>query len=240
MTFARIVFAFALLMLVIGIAGSRYISEVVFAPLQGSAGTPIAAVPHSATPRDTATATPTLTTLPVPTRAHTSTLQPTPTISPTPTARPLVTRVLTPSGKRLPRHRAKTGLKPTATATTLPTPTTGTVALARYWVGSQLAQGGQTVSIGYVIDNETGHTARVLLGASIKGSRVIGWSAGLSDPYHDVVAVVPPGVSTHVRFFTLPPSLQPGVYDVAWGLRSASTGLRDALVTAYAALHVTH
>jgi hypothetical protein len=113
------------------------------------------------------------------------------------------------------------------------------VALARYWVGSQLARGGQTVSIGYVIDNETGHTARVWLGASIKGSRVLGWAAGLSDPSHDVVAIVPPGVSTHVRFFTLPPNLYPGVYDVAWGLRSARTGLRDALVTAYAALRVS-
>jgi hypothetical protein len=244
MTFARIVFAFALLMLVVGIVGSRYISEVVFAPLQGSAGTPIAAATHAATPKAaaTATATPTPTILPAPARAPTSTPRPTATISPTPTPRPLVTRVLKPGGKRLQHHRAKPKLKPTATATTLPTPTatTGTVALARYWVGSQLARGGQTVSIGYVIDNETGQTARVLLGASIKGSRVVAWSASLSDPYHDVVAMVPPGVSTHVRFFTLPPSLQPGMYDVAWGLRSARTGLRDALVTGYAALRVTH
>jgi hypothetical protein len=242
MTFARVVFAFALLMLVVGIVGSRYISEVVFAPLGGSAGTPIAAIAHDATAQAeaTTTATPTSTVLPAPTRASTSTPQPTTTGTPTPTARPLATRVLKPIVRHPLHHRAK--LKPTPTATILPTPTatTGTVALARYWVGSQVARGGQTVSIGYVIDNETGHTARVLLGASIKGSRVLGWSEGsLSDPYHDVVAVVPPGISTHVRYFTLPPSLQPGVYDVAWGLRSTRTGLRDALVSAYAALRVT-
>ena len=54
----------------------------------------------------------------------------------------------------------------------------------------------------------------------------------ISDPSHDVVAVVPPGISQHVRYFTLSPGLRAGAYDIAWGLRNPSTGSRVALVAA--------
>lgn len=111
--------------------------------------------------------------------------------------------------------------------------------LTRYWVGSNAVQPGQTVAIGYVIDNGTGQTARVTLGASIKSSRALSWLSGqINDPYHDVVAVVPPGVSTHIRYFTVPGHLRHGSYDVAWGLRNAVNGERDALVAASGALNV--
>ena len=208
MTFARAVFAFALLMLVAGIAASHYIANRLFGPLPASSsGVAVVATTYTATPLPPATATPLL-----------APARPTPTPHPSPTAT----------------------VKPTATASPTSTATTRTVTIARYWVGSTLARGGQTVAIGYVIDNGTGRTARIMLGASIKSARSLSWGAStLSDPAHDVVAIVPPGVSTHLRYFTLPAGVRPGLYDVAWGLRNAATGRRAALVTAGAALRVT-
>jgi hypothetical protein len=90
-----------------------------------------------------------------------------------------------------------------------------------------------------VIDNHTGRTVHIMLGASIKASRVLSWASSLSDPGHDVVAAVSPGVSTHYRYFTLASTLRPGAYDIAWGLRDARSGERDALAAADAALRVT-
>jgi hypothetical protein len=133
----------------------------------------------------------------------------------------------------------KASPKRTATPLPTPSPTSGIVTLVRYWVGTPDARHGQTISVGYVIDNETGHTAQLMLGASIKAESVLSWAASLSDPAHDVVALVPPGVSTHVRYFTLPAGLKPGSYAVAWGLRDAATGERTALVAAPGALLVT-
>jgi hypothetical protein len=78
-----------------------------------------------------------------------------------------------------------------------------------------------------------------MLGASIKPSSVATWGRSISDPFHDVVAVVPPGVTTHVRYFTLAHGLHPGQYDVAWGLRNAATGSPVALVAAPVSLRVT-
>jgi hypothetical protein len=132
-----------------------------------------------------------------------------------------------------------TATKPTATPLPTPSPTPGIVTLVRYWVGTPDARHGQTISVGYVIDNETGRTAQLMLGASIKSDRILSWGESLSDPAHDVVAVVPPGVSTHVRYFTLPSGLKPGSYAVAWGLRDALSGERTALVAAPSALQVT-
>jgi hypothetical protein len=113
------------------------------------------------------------------------------------------------------------------------------VTLANYWVGSTTTHPGTTIAVGYVIDNETGKTAHVELGASVKASSQLSWAAdSISDPSHDVVAVVPPGISRHVRYFTLSPGLRAGSYDIAWGLRNPSTGTRVALVAAPSALRV--
>ena len=115
----------------------------------------------------------------------------------------------------------------------------GVVSINRYWVNQTVAQNGRTVALGYVINNPTGHPIRVLLGASLKSSQALSWSQqALNDPSHDVVAVVPPGVTTHVRYFTVPSGLRPGAYDVAWGLRSAASGRRNSLVAAPRVLHV--
>jgi hypothetical protein len=152
-------------------------------------------------------------------------VQPSATAARAPTSQPTVRPTATP--------------RATPTATPQLTPTLGTITLARYWVGTLQVRRGQTISVGYVIDNGTGHTARVLLGASVKATRALSWAgAAVSDPYHDAVAVVPPGISTHVRYFTLPVGIRPGFYDAAWGLRDAATGRRDALVTAAAVLRV--
>lgn len=160
--------------------------------------------------------------------------------TPTPTPRAPATatsRIVRPSATTrptpVPRHSPTATPPPTATATT------GTVTLARYWVGAVASRPGETVSIGYTIDNGTGRTARLMLGASVKSARSLSWLQGaVNDPSHDVVAVVPPGISTHVRYFTMPANLRPGSYDVAWGLRDALSGQRDALVTSAAAMRV--
>jgi hypothetical protein len=78
-----------------------------------------------------------------------------------------------------------------------------------------------------------------MLGASVKSNRSLSWAGGsFSDPSRDVIATVPPGISTHIRYFAIPPGIHPGTYDVAWGLRDAATGQRDALVAASSVLRV--
>lgn len=113
------------------------------------------------------------------------------------------------------------------------------ITISNYWISQNAVRRGTTLAVGYTIDNGTGRTQRVLLGASIKPSVVATWGRSVSDPFHDVVATVPPGVSTHVRYFTLARGLRLGQYDVAWGLRSAATGAPVALVTAPGSLRVT-
>jgi hypothetical protein len=201
MSFVRGVFLFALLMLLVGILGSRFLMAPLFAQVPTEPTIP----PATNTPRPTATASPTTTATPTPLATPTALSTPTALVTATPTA----------------------------------TPTSGTVSLDRYWVGSPSARRGNIISIGYVIDNGTGRTQRIMLGASIKSARSLSWFSSISDPSHDVVAIVPPGVSTHIRYFTLPYGLRPGSYDVAWGLRDAATGNRDALVTAALSLRVT-
>lgn len=237
MTFARGVFAFALIMLITGILGSRWIVQTIFGP------NPISLSPHVAVVHDT------------PAARHTSTPTAVPSTTTAPTqvaSRVLPTSVtIAPVSRQthVPRAKATATMRPTPRATRTrvlstpklpsPTPMTGIVTLANYWVGTAQARRGQTVSVGYVINNGTGSTTRVMLGASIKAARVVSWVSGtVSDPAHDVVAVVPPGITTHVRYFTLPHRVRPGVYDVAWGLRDAASGARDALVMAPSVLQV--
>lgn len=142
------------------------------------------------------------------------------------------------------RHRRGVAVRrstphPTATPHPTPQPTTGTIVLTNYYVTSSSARTGQTVSVVYTIDNGTGHTVHLMLGASIKSMRVANWAAGaINDPSHDVVAVAPPGITTHLRYFTLAPSLRPGAYDVGWGLRDAATGQSVAFLAAPGALRV--
>jgi hypothetical protein len=115
----------------------------------------------------------------------------------------------------------------------------GTLTLDRYWIGSVEARRGRAITVSYVIDNATGRNQRLMLGVSIKATRALSWlSSSISDPGDDVVATIPPGVSTHVRYFTIPSGTRPGAYDVAWGLRSPVNGERVALVFAPAALRV--
>jgi hypothetical protein len=112
--------------------------------------------------------------------------------------------------------------------------------LTRYWIGSVQARRGNTITVSFVIDNATGRTQRLMLGTSIKASRALSWiTSSISDPAHDVVTIVPPGISTHLRYFTISPVTSPGTYDVAWGLRNAVSGGRLALAFAPAALRVT-
>jgi hypothetical protein len=95
------------------------------------------------------------------------------------------------------------------------------------------------IAIGYVIHNDTGRTERIMLGASLKAQWTPSWSEAINDTYHDVVAIVPPGATVHVRYFTLPAGLRPGEYDVAWGLRDAATGRRLGLAFAPDVVNVT-
>lgn len=170
----------------------------------------------------------------------------TPMLLPTPTAKPVATFTAMPARpmRRGKRHSIKLTSRPTATPLPSPipsstaTPGTGIITLASYWVNSARAAPGQTIGVAYVIQNQTGRTTQVSLGASIKSTRTLSWGASLSDPAHDVVAILPPGTSTHVRYFHLPRALRPGAYDVAWGLRNADSGSRIALAEASTALKI--
>jgi len=250
-TFVRSVFAFAILMLLLGMIGTHMFLSSMFSGSAGSkdaytiAGAHKTAIP--ATARSTAVA---ISTVKSTTTGHANAThgaaQKTAATSTTPGAtvhRPVVAMQTHRSSRRSKAHTAGRGGAhgPTSTATPIPSPTaaSGIVSLANYWVGSQVARHGQTISVGYVIDNGTGRTLHLMLGASVKSARTLNWTQGtVSDPYHDVVAIVPPGTSTHVRFFTLPRQLQPGTYDVAWGLRDSTSGSREDLIAARSALHV--
>jgi len=114
------------------------------------------------------------------------------------------------------------------------------IRLSNYWIAPTSARPGQTLTIHYVIDNSTGATVHLWLGASIKPGHTARWSSeAISDPRHDVVATVLVGLTTHMRYFTLPPNIPPGVYDVAWGLRDGRTGERIALAAAPGSLRVS-
>lgn len=128
------------------------------------------------------------------------------------------------------------------TQTPLPTvpPTLApiSVSIQSYSLDASWVNPGQTVGVRYVIVNNSGRTVDVLLGASLKSSRIAGWGAAINDPSHDIVAAVPPGTSSHLRYFTVPSTLRPGTYDAAWGLKDSNTGAPEALVTSAAAVRV--
>lgn len=255
MSFVRWVFLLALTMLITGVAvGQRVIGPMFAGSATGHPGGMAAVTRATArpartpTPRPTATtpapratvpaaATPGTTTIPT----VAATLAPTPTVkAPAPaTSRPRTRPTIRRHATR-PRARPRPTATSGPTATPLPTPTalSGVIALERYWIGTLSARPGTEISVGYVINNGTGRTQRIMLGASLKSSRTVGWISSIADPAHDVVATVPPGVSTHIRYFTLPAGLRAGAYDVAWGLKDALNGRRDALVFAPAALQV--
>ncbi|GAC1470205.1 MAG: hypothetical protein PVSMB7_20680 [Chloroflexota bacterium] len=113
------------------------------------------------------------------------------------------------------------------------------ISLERYWLFPPEARPGRRVTLWYVISNRTGRTVRLILGASIKSSRVPSWMVGsIADRWNEVVATVPPGTTTHMRVFMVPRQIQPGWYDVAWGLRSAVTHIRVALGAKTVALRI--
>ncbi len=261
MTFARAVFIFAFVMLIVGAVGARLIiGPLLFGDVGSPSYTVASRVPTATSPPATRTPRP----------APTERVLPTPTRLPSavPTARSTATNTSVPRATQtviattlnhvaaptratvhLKAHAAR--LKgaaphptatPRATKTALPTPSptpSGIVTLTNYWIGSATSRPGSTIAVGYVIDNQTGATARIELGASVKASSQFSWAKdSISDPSHDVVAVVPPGISQHVRYFTLSSGLRAGSYDIAWGLRNPSTGSRVALVAAPKALHV--
>jgi hypothetical protein len=229
MSFIRGIFLLAFAMLALGIFGSNYLLNKFFGHPSSPNATELAAVAPTASATiipPTATSVVVVVTV-TPASRPTSTVQP--SVTPLPTAHISPTPVTTASTRR----------RAGKTRKAVSSPASGAVSLTRFWVGSPQAPRGATIEVGFVINNQTGHTTHVMLGASIKADRVLTWGASISDPSHDVVAIVPPGVSTHYRYFALPTHLRPGAYDVAWGLRDARTGLRDALAASNSVLRVT-
>lgn len=165
--------------------------------------------------------------IPVTPEIATGTPRPKPTIRPTPTIAVPV-QIVAPA----PAAGANPVAYVAATAPPTVNPSTSSVRLDNYWVGVRQARPGTTVSVAYVIDNRTGITVRLQLGVSIKPAWALDWATqSISDPAHDVTALVPPGTTLHLRYLTIPLRLRPGAYDVAWWLRSLS-GNRISLVTA--------
>lgn len=136
-----------------------------------------------------------------------------------------------------PTPNTTAGPTPSATASSTPSATSDTITLTRYWLGQTSAHPGDTILVEYAVSNGTGRPAQLTLGMSMKASSAPGWGSGFADPSHDVTATVPPGNSTHERYFALPATLAPGGYDVAWGLKD-STGAQVTVVSATDALHV--
>jgi hypothetical protein len=242
MNFVRGVFILAIVTFFAGVVGSQYLFQSIFALPANSSGvpvvanvpvaniTPVAAPAGSVSARPTKIAARTVGATPTPSRSSASSTV-TPLPAPTPRKGPTATATISATS-------TVTATK-TPVATPTSTQTSGTVTLANYWVATPHARRGQTIAVGFIINNGSGHTLHLMLGASIKSDRVQSWAYSLSDPAHDVVAVVPPGMSTHIRYFTLPSALKAGAYDVAWGLRHAGSGRRAALVAADAVLRVS-
>ncbi len=115
-----------------------------------------------------------------------------------------------------------TALTPLPTVTAAASPTTATTTLTKYWLDQTEAHAGDTITVRYDIENGTGQPMYIGLGISMKSSSAASWSSAFIDAAHDVTAAVPPGSSTHTRYFTLPDHLAPGDYDVAWGLKDSS------------------
>lgn len=263
MTLVRAAFLIALSTPILGLIAAHYVMSA-FDQSPHEAMIPVASVSPTASsasptarPRPTATqAQPTPTSRPRPTSTARPVTQPTQAVLPTSTAQSRTSRRSTvrrpqrvirrhaPAPSRRSAPRATAAPLPTwtavPTAIPVPSPTTGTVVLARYWIGTTVARRGSIISVGYVIANGTGRTEGLSLGASIKPSRALDWAtAAISDPRRDVVATVPPGTTIHARYFAIPATLRPGLYDVAWGLRNAAAGSRVAVVFSPGVLRIT-
>lgn len=230
-TLVRVAFFAALAVLVVGMVAIRAVVAPLFVSGANPPSPPVSALVSKGHPHRSPTAIPSKPHAAV-RRVRKKSRSVKPAEAPSPRPTPIAKTPATVTPTSIPTA--------TITPTTLPTPspTAGIVTLTRYWVGSPQARTGTTISVGYVIDNATGRTERISLGASLKSSRVLSWGRSLSDPAHDVTATVPPGISTHIRFFTLPAGLRPGAYDIAWGLRNAVSGERVALVAAGGSLTV--
>jgi hypothetical protein len=211
MMLARAVFVFALLTPVMGAAGSKFVVSALLGQSPQTAVAPVATQIASEPANVPVSAMTPLATAPPPTST------PFPTFTPAPTVALFAT--------------------PTETPSVTTTATAGTTTLASYSVGQKTAHAGDTISIGYVIDNGTGSAMNVSLGVSIKSSTALGWGDSIADPAHDVTAAVDPGTSTHTRYFTLPADLAPGSYDVAWGIRD-DVGNQLAVVSTTGALTI--
>ncbi len=162
--------------------------------------------------------------------------------SPTPIARPHPTATVHPqpetavlaAGGPLPPNLSEQPVVP------IPQAAPGSIRLTNYWINRRSITVGELLALTYVIDNTTGMTARVWLGASLMPASDHNWAAdAINDQMHDVVAVAPPGLSTHLRYFTVRRGLHIGLYDVAWGLLSL-THRPLALVTVPEELAVHH
>jgi hypothetical protein len=81
------------------------------------------------------------------------------------------------------------------------------------------ANPGDTIQLGYNIDNISPFTLRIWLGASLTGP-----SGSLSDPSHDVIVYVPGYTHQfYYRLFSIPTTTQPGTYDITYALWSGWT-----------------
>lgn len=101
-------------------------------------------------------------------------------------------------------------------------PTSGAATLSKYWLDQTEAHAGDTITVRYDIQNGTGRLMYIGLGVSMKPSSSPSWISAVTDPAHNVTAAVPPGTSSHTRYFTLPSGMASGSYDVAWGITDSS------------------
>jgi len=91
-------------------------------------------------------------------------------------------------------------------------------------VSSTNVNPGDTIQLGYKIDNVSPFTLRIWLGATLTSPS----GSQINDPAHDVIVLVP-GYSHQYwyRDFAIPTSAQPGLYDITYALWSGWTSPID-------------
>jgi len=87
--------------------------------------------------------------------------------------------------------------------------------ITAYSITPLTANPGDALTIKYTINNPTSESISAALGCSIQKSGTTNW---ISDPNNDKVVDVVPGSDDYSREFVLPSTLDPGKYNVAWGL----------------------
>ncbi len=116
-----------------------------------------------------------------------------------------------------------TNVPPTATSTTIPTPSGATIALgATGPAAGTIVNTGSTFTVNYTVYNTTGSTKSIKLSARLVPSGFDIYPA-VDDLAHQTTVSAPAGTSNFSRQFQVPTTSSEGSYDLVWSLLDGST-----------------